>query len=59
MNCACQASLSSTISKNLPKFMSIELVMPSDHLILCYPVLLLSTFLSVRVFSNELVFHIR
>ena len=41
---ACQASLSSTISKNLLKFMSIELVMPSDHLILCHPLLLLSTF---------------
>ena len=39
--------------------MSIELVMPSNHLILCYPLLLPSIFPSIRVFSNELVLHIR
>ena len=55
MNCACQASLSSTISKNLPKFMSIELVMPSDHLILCRLLLLPSIFLSIKVFFSESV----
>ena len=47
-----QASLSLTISLSLPKFMSTESVMPSNHLILCCPLLLLpSVFLSVRVFS--------
>ena len=51
---ACQASLSLTISQSLPKFMSIELVMPSNHFILCLPRLLLpSIFPSIRVFSNE------
>ena len=55
---ACQASLS--ISSNLPKLMSIESVMPSSHLILCCPLLLLpSIFPSIRVFSNESVLHIR
>ena len=55
-----QASLSITISRSLPKFMSIELVMPSNHLILCHPLPLLpSVFPSIRVFSNESVFHIR
>ena len=50
-----QASLSSTISQNLPKLMSIELAMPSNHLILYYPLLLLSSILpSIRVFSSEL-----
>ena len=50
----CQVSLSLTISWSLPKFMSIELVMPSSHLILCHLLLLLiSMFPSVRVFSNE------
>ena len=49
---ACQASLSITISWNLLKLMSIELVMPSNHLILCYPFLLLpSIFPSISVFS--------
>ena len=49
-----QASLSITISQNLLKFMSIESVMPSSHLILCHPLLcLLSIFLSIRVFSNK------
>ena len=51
---ACQASLSFTISWNLPKFMSIALVMPSSHLILWCPLLLLpSIFPSIRDFSNE------
>ena len=55
-----QASLSFTISLNLLKLMSIELVMPPNHLILCRPLLLLpSTFPSIRVFSNELVLCIR
>jgi len=51
---ACQASLSFTSSKSLLKLMSIDLVMPSNHLILCRPLLLLpSIFSSIRVFSNE------
>ena len=51
---ACQASLSITSSWSLLKLMSIESVMPSSHLILCRPLLLLpSTFPSIRVFSNE------
>ena len=57
---ACQASLSFTISQSLLKFMSIELVMLSNHLILCCPLLLLPAFFpSIRVFSNELARHIR
>ena len=57
---ASQASLSFTISRNLLKLMSIELVMPSNHLVLCHPLLLLpSIFPSSRVFSSESVFHIR
>ena len=49
-----QASLSFTISQSLLKLMSIELVMPSDHLILCHPLLLLpSLFPSIGIFSNE------
>ena len=57
---ACQASLSITNSQSLLKFMSIESVMPSNHLILCHPLLLLpAVFLSIRVFSNESVLHIR
>ena len=57
---ALQASLSITNSWSLLKLMSIELVMPSDYLIFCRPLLLLpSIFPSVRVFSNELVLHIR
>ena len=55
---ACQASLSLTISWSLPKFMSIELVMPSNHLILCHS-LLPSIFPSIKVFSNESVLCIR
>ena len=55
-----QASLSITNSRSLPKPMSIELVMPSNHLILCHPLLLLpSIFPSITVFSNESVLHIR
>ena len=51
---ACQASLSITNSWSLSKFMSIGLVMPSNHLIFCHPLLLLpSIFPSIRVFSNE------
>ena len=57
---AYQAFLSLTISWNLPKLMSIESVMLSNHLILCHPLLLLpSIFSSIRVFSNELALHIR
>ena len=55
-----QASLSITNSWSLPKFMSIELVMPSNHLILCHPLILLrSIFPSIRVFSNESALRIR
>ena len=57
---ACQAPLSSTISQSLLKFMSIELVMLSNHLILCLPLLILpSVFPSSRVFSSELALCIR
>ena len=57
---ACQASLSITNSWSLLKLMSIELVMPSNHLILCCPLLLLlSIFPSIKVFSNESALHIR
>ena len=57
---ACQASLSITNSQSLLKSMSIESVMPSNHIILCCPLLLLpSIFPSIRVFSNELALHIR
>ena len=57
---ACQASLSITNSQSLLKVTSIESVMPSNHLILCHPLLLLpSIFPSIRVFSNESVLHIR
>ena len=48
-----QASLSLTISQSFPKFMPIVSVMPSNHLILCHPLLLLSVFPSFRIFSNE------
>ena len=55
-----QASLSITNSWSLLKLMSTESVMPSNHLILCHPLLLLpSIFPSIRVFSNESVLHIR
>ena len=57
---ASQASLSITNSQSLLKLMSIELVMPSNHLILCCPLLLLpSIFPNTRVFSSESVLHIR
>ena len=57
---ALQASLSFTISWSLLKLMSIESVTPSNHLILCHPLLLLpSIFPSIRVLSNESVLHIR
>ena len=55
-----QASLSITNSWSLPKLVSIESVMPSNHLILCHPLLLLpSIFPSIKVFSNQSAFHIR
>ena len=55
-----QASLSITNSQSPPKPMSIELMMPSNHLILCHPLLLMpSIFPSIRVFSNESALHIR
>ena len=55
-----QGSLSFTISQSLLKLMSTESVMPSNHLILCRPLLLLpSIFSSIRVFSNESALHIR
>ena len=60
MDCRSQASLSIINSRSLLKLMSIELVMPFNHLILCRPLLLLpSIFLSIRVFSNELALCIR
>ena len=58
--CSTQASLSITNSRSLLKLRSIELVMPSNHLILCSPLLLPPlVFLSIRVFSNESFLHIR
>ena len=60
MDSACQASLSFTISQSLLKFMSTESVMPSNHLILCHPLLLMYSIIpSIRVFSNELALCIR
>ena len=57
---ACQASLSNTYSRSLLKLMSIESVIPSDHLILSRPLILLpSIFPSIRVFSSESVLYIR
>ena len=57
---ACQASPSITNSRSLLKLMSIELMMPSSYLILCFPLLLLpSIFPSIRAFSSESVLHIR
>ena len=57
---ACQASLSATICRSLLRFMSIESVIPSNHLILCHPLLFLPSVLpSIRVFSSELALHIR
>ena len=54
-----QVSLSITNSRSLLKLMSIESVMPSNHLILCHPLLLPSIFPNIRVFPNESVVHIR
>ena len=55
-----QASLSITNSWRLLRLMSIELIMPSNHLILCHPLLLLpSIFPNIRVFSNKLALHLR
>ena len=55
-----QASLSLTIPRSLPKFLSIAFVMSSNHIILCHPLLLLpSIFPSIRVFSNQLAARIR
>ena len=60
MDCSSQAPLSFTISWSLLKLMSIESVMPSNHLILCRPLLLLpSIFPNIRVFSNESAVRIR
>ena len=57
---ACQASLFNTSFRSLPKLMSIELVMPSSHLILCHPLLLLPPIPpSIRVFSNESTLRMR
>ena len=57
---ACQASLSISNSRSLLKLMCIESVMPSNHLILCHPLLLLpSIFPSIRIFSNKSALHIR
>ena len=57
---ACQASLSNTNSQRLLRLISIESVMPSNHLILCRPLLFLpSIFPRIRIFSSDLVFHIR
>ena len=57
---ACQASLSFTVCQSCLKLMSIESVMPSNHLILCRPLLLPpSIFSSIRVFSKESALHIR
>ena len=60
MDCSTLRSLSLTISWNFLKRMFIELIMPSNHLILCHPLFLLpSIFPSIRVFSNELALCIR
>ena len=56
---ACQAYLSITNSQSLLKLMSIQLVMPSNHLILCHPLLSSSIFPILRIFSNESALHIR
>ena len=55
----CQTALSFTISLSLLKLMSVELVMPCNHLILCCPLLLPSIFPSIRVFSNVSALRIR
>ena len=60
MDCSMLGSLSITSSQSLPKLVSIEVVMPSNHLILCHPLLFPpSIFPSIRVLSKESVLHIR
>ena len=59
MYCSRPGLVSFTISRSLLRFMSIELVMLSNHLILCHPLLLPSIFPNIMVFSNESVLHIR
>ena len=60
MNCSTQASQSITNARNSPRLRSIESVMPSSHLILCHPLLLLTSIPpSIRVFSNESTLHMR
>ena len=60
MDCSTPGLPVHTNSRSLPRLMSIELVMPSNHLILCRPLLFLpSIFPSIRVFSNESALHIR
>ena len=60
MDCSIQASLSFTVSQNLLTLMSIESVIPSNHLILCCPLLLMPSISpSIRGFSNESALHIR
>ena len=60
MDCSMQGPPSLTISRRLPKFMAFASVMPSNHLILCHSLLLLSlVFLTIRVFSNELALCLR
>ena len=60
LTAAHQASLSITNSRSLPKHISIESVMPSNHFILCRPLLVLpSIFPSIRVFSNKSALHVR
>ena len=56
---ACQASLSFTVSRSLLKLISTESMMPSNHLILCHPLLLSSVFPRIRVLSSESALHIR
>ena len=58
MDCSTQYPLSSTVSQRLLKFMFSELVMLSNHFILCHPLLLSSIFLNIRVFCNDLALHI-
>ena len=55
----CQVSLSFNISQSLLKLMSIESVMPSNHLSLCYPLFLLPSIFPIRVFSSELALCVR
>ena len=59
LTATCQASLPFTMPLSLLKLMSIESVMPSNQLILCCPLLLLSVFPNIRAFFNELALHIR